>query len=737
MALQKSSTKKHEVETTRASLELLYHISRELTTALDLRTVLQRVVFLSMRTVGAISGSIIVMDDNGRPVESAIITGEQVHDHTTQRLRITLEKGLAGWVVRNRQAVLVADTSRDDRWLPRQYETEERTGPRSAVSAPLLVHDRLAGVMTLVHHTAGFFTPEHLALVQAIADQAGIAVLNARLYADSQRQARVMTALAESAATITGSLKLEDVLLNILEKISQALRVEAVSLALIDVENGELVFRAATGWRRNEDFYNHLKLGRGIAGWVALEGRGVVVPEVAKDTRFDSETNLRTGLDTRAVACAPIRYRGEVIGILEVLNPTEKTFNPDALLVLTGIGSLAGSAIRHAQLFENLQAAHQRYRELFDDSIDPILITDREGSILEANRQAIKLSEFDADTLLHMNIRQLHTVDEEQTGEQFETLSSGNTLSYESLLRPHGQHNIPIQVYVRQIKSEGEPRIQWFLRDVTEHKNLDRLRDDLTSMIYHDLRSPLANVVSSLDVLDTMLADHEDPTLQSLVAIASRSTERIQRLTSSLLDINRLEVGQTVGVRHPAGVEALITEAKETVQTIAENKNQTIVVSFPPQLPPVLVDDDMIRRVITNLLENAIKFSTSAGQIDVGGEQDGDWMRLWVQDYGPGIPVSEQERIFDKFSRLESTSLPKGFGLGLAYCRLAVQAHGGRIWVESEPGKGARFTLTLPVAPESPLSPESTLSPESALSPEALPPKEISGDEPAEKIENP
>jgi len=725
MALLKSSTQKHEVETTRASLELLYHISRELTTALDLRTVLQRVVFLSMRTVGAISGSIIVLDDKGKPVESAIITGDQVHDHTTQRLRITLEKGLAGWVVRNRQAVLVADTSRDDRWLPRQYETEEHAGPRSAVSAPLLVHDRLTGVMTLVHHTAGFFTPEHLALVQAIADQAGIAVLNARLYADSQRQVRVMTALAESAATITGSLKLDDVLLHILEKSTQALRVQAVSLALIDIENGELAFRAATGWLRNEDFYNHLKLGRGIAGWVALEGRGVVVPEVNKDPRFDEEINLRTGLDARAVACAPIRYRGEVIGVLEALNPTEKTFDPDALMVLTGIGSLAGSAIRHAQLFENLQVAHQRYRELFDDSIDPILITDQGGSILEANRQAVKLSEFDTDTLLHMSIRQLHTVDEEQTGAQFEALSTDKTFSYESLLRTHSQHSIPIQVYVRRVDSDGESHYQWILRDITEHKNLDSLRDDLTSMIYHDLRSPLANVISSLDVLDTMLADHEDPSLHSLVGIAYRSTERIQRLTSSLLDINRLEAGQPLGARNSASVEILAFEAVEVVKTIAESKNMVITVTVSPQLPPVLVDDDMIRRVITNLLENAIKFSASDGQIEVGGDLDGDWVRIWVHDNGPGIPAAEQGRIFEKFTRLEGDNLPKGFGLGLAYCRLAVQAHEGRLWVESEPGMGARFIFTLPVATEG------------SFPVEEVPPEELAGNESTIETETP
>lgn len=701
MALFENSTPRHEVESTRASLELLYHISRELATALDLHTVLQRVVFLSMHTLGAFSGSIIVLDDNDMPVESAIITGDTVHDHTTQRLRITLEKGLAGWVARNRQAVLVTDTSRDDRWLPRQYEDEQYPGPRSAVSAPLLVHERLVGVITLVHHTVGFFTPEHLELAQAIADQAGIAVLNARLYADSQHQVQVMTALAESAVTINGSLKLDDVLLRILGNTSLALRVQAVSLALIDIENEELFFRAETGWQHNEVMYNHLKLGCGIAGWVALEGRGVVVPDVTKDPHFEPEINQRTGLEAFAIACAPIRYRGEVIGVLEAINPTEKVFDPDALLVLSGIGSLAGGAIRHAQLFENLQATHQRYRELFDDSIDPILITDRVGSILEANRQAVKLSEFDPEALRQMSIRQLHAVDEDQIGVQYEFLSSDKTFTYESLLRTRARHSIPIQVYVRQIESNGETRFQWILRDITEHKNLDRLRTDLTSMIYHDLRSPLANVVSSLDILDSILVDYEDPTLRSLISIAIRSTGRIQRLTNSLLDINQLEAGQSVGTRQPASVEALETEAVEAVHGLAESKGLAITLKVSPRLPPVLVDDEMIQRVLTNLLENAIKFSPSSDKILVGSELNGNWIHLWVQDNGPGIPASEHERIFDKFTRLEGKNALKSYGLGLAYCRLAVQGHGGRIWVESQPGKGSKFTFSLPVASES------------------------------------
>src|SRR3990172_8717939 len=108
-----------EDDDTRASLELLYHISRELATALDLRTVLQRVILLSMQNVGAMSGSIIVMDDVGQPVESVIIVGARVLEHTTEQLRVTLERGLAGWVAQNQQAVLISDTTQDERWLQR------------------------------------------------------------------------------------------------------------------------------------------------------------------------------------------------------------------------------------------------------------------------------------------------------------------------------------------------------------------------------------------------------------------------------------------------------------------------------------------------------------------------------------------------------------------------------------------------------------------------------------------
>ncbi len=278
---------------TRSLLELLYHVSREVATALDLRTVLQRVLYEAMQNVGGERGSIVVLDDNGKPVDATIVLWQQFHEHTTQQLRETVERGLAGWVVSNRKPALVPDTSKDERWLMRPDDSIDKTGAKSAICVPLLAREKLVGVLTLVHSVPNAFNDEHLELMQAIADQAGVAVLNARLYTESQRQARVMTALAESAAAINASLRMEDVLQRILNQTMQALQVETAAVALIDAQSGDLVFRAAAGQNAGNIIKRRVPAGQGMIGQVAREGRGLVVPSVSQDKRFTESRPLR------------------------------------------------------------------------------------------------------------------------------------------------------------------------------------------------------------------------------------------------------------------------------------------------------------------------------------------------------------------------------------------------------------------------------------------------------------
>lgn len=683
--------------TIRSSLELLYHVSRELASALDLRTVLQRVLFQSLKNVGGERGSIVVLDENGKTLDAAIVYGMKVHDHTTQQLRDTMERGLAGWVVRNRKPAWIPDTSKDERWLRRPDDAVDRSGAKSALCVPLLARERLVGVLTLVHPVPKTYTKDHFNLMQAIADQAGIAVLNARLYAESQRQARVMTALATSAATINATLRLEEVLQRILNETIQAMQVETVALALVDPE-GNLVFHAATGENATDIPGKIIPAGQGLVGWVAREGQGVIIPVVKEDQRFLASVDQFSSLDIRALTCAPIYAQTRVIGVLEAINPISGTFDPDALLVLAGIGDLAGSTIQHAQLFEKLQAAHKRYRELFDDSIDPILVADWQGKILEANRQAAVISGYTSKQLHGMNIASLFQVDWDHQYVSEAQLKAGKTCYFESSMQSKVGKTIPILVYVRRVVFEDVESLQWTLRDISERKDLDNLREDMTAMIYHDLRSPLANIVSSLDVLSTLLQDEKNESVRSVMTIAMRSTDRIQRLISSLLDISRLESGHAIVSQQAVSPNALVGDAIDAVRPLIESRHQTYSMNLPDTLPAIWVDVDMIRRVLINLLENASKFTPPQGKIEIGADADDSRVQMWVVDTGPGIPFVDQERIFNKFTRLSGENMPGGLGVGLAFCRLAVNGHGGSIRVESKPGQGSKFVVTLPLA---------------------------------------
>jgi len=541
MAKNKSSSEQLPRENPKTSLDLLYRVSREIATTLDLSIVLERVLSLSLNTIGAISGSIIVLDEKENPVESAIIVQDQVIYHTTEQLRSTLEDGLAGWVVKNRDAVNIPDTSKDERWLRRPDDEESATGAKSAVALPIMSRNNLVGVITLAHPEPNHLQEDHLELVHAIADQAGIAILNAQLYGESQRQARVMTALANSATAMSSTLQLETVLQNILEEIRAALQVEAVTLSLLDREELHLEYKAArhdTIDLRSSLVGKRIRIGQGFAGWVAESGVGEIVQNPSEDKRFSQTNAIYPEISPFAIVAAPIFLHGKVLGVLEAINPYTGYFESDALKVISGIGSLAGSSIQNAQLYEDLQITNSRYHDLFENSIDPIIITDLNGKIIESNFRTTKTSNYSSEDLYSMNINDIHEVNWDVVGKDYSKLLEDTSSSYESCLKTKNEVEIPIQVNVHQIQIADQCRLEWILRDISERKNLDQLREDLTSMIFHDLRSPLSNVISSLDVIQASLPERDDPEINSLFDIANRSTVRIQRLTKSLKSLD-------------------------------------------------------------------------------------------------------------------------------------------------------------------------------------------------------
>ena len=343
--------------------------------------------------------------------------------------------------------------------------------------------------------------------------------------------------------------------------------------------------------------------------------------------------------------------------------------------------------------------ATRRYRELFENSIDPILITDWSGKILEVNHQAAILGQGDEGSLVGRSILDLNEPDLEKLGQDFANLYTGEMVSYESKFKPPDGVQVPVEIYVYRVHLQNEDVLQWTVRDITARKELDMLRNDLAAMVYHDLRSPLSNIISSLDMMENMLPAAQSKSLRMIFSIATRSSERMQRLINSLLDISRLEAGQPITNRVEVQAVQLVEDAVETVRPALQTKQQVIHTELSEGLSSLWIDEDMIRRVLINLVENAAKFTPSNKEIKIQVAPVNEMIQFCVQDSGLGIPREALDLIFEKFRRIHTENTPKGLGLGLAFCRLAVQAHGGQIWAESELGEGSRFYFTLPPKP--------------------------------------
>ncbi len=230
---------------------------------------------------------------------------------------------------------------------------------------------------------------------------------------------------------------------------------------------------------------------------------------------------------------------------------------------------------------------------------------------------------------------------------------------------------------------------------------LQRVRQETSDLIVHDLRSPLSNMFSVLNMLELVLPEDVLVANRELLDIAKLAHARMQDLVNSLLDVSMLESGELTLDIGPANLKQLIDEVVALASFSIDQRSIVFQTRFAPDLPLVMVDEDRMRRVLTNLIDNAVKFTPRDGRVRVDVTTTGTEVCISVADSGPGIPVADRQRIFERFAQVQRVGMrrTRGFGLGLAFCRLAVEAHGGRIWVEPGDGDvGSRFIFTLPVA---------------------------------------
>ena len=232
-------------------------------------------------------------------------------------------------------------------------------------------------------------------------------------------------------------------------------------------------------------------------------------------------------------------------------------------------------------------------------------------------------------------------------------------------------------------------------QDVTREREAEQMKSDFVSFATHQLRTPLAGIKWMLELASQEPGISQDA--GSFIQDARASAERLIRLVNDLLDASRLERGKITVVSEPVHLGPLTQSILSEVALLIKEKRHTLSVAGADQVPPVLADPQLIRQVILNLVSNAIKYTLPGGNIAIQMTQDGD-MVLWaIQDSGIGIPPEAQPRLFEKFYRAENvlTIETEGTGLGLYLVRLIVERLGGRVWCESEEGKGSTFFLTL------------------------------------------
>jgi two-component system, NtrC family, sensor histidine kinase KinB len=666
---------------------------------LNINRILPRVLSLAVQQLKAHDGSIIVVNETMK-VEYAWLTNDPNQNvHSEEFLESIIDNGVAGWVMRNHEPCIIQNTQTDERWLHRPRHIPHAVA-KSIICTPFSIRNRVIGAITI--HKSGIdqFNKSDLSLLTAIANQAASSIENARLFDASQRQLKISALLNEASRVINSSLDIDEIMQSLLTQMNDFLRAEAISIALVDKQMDELVYQVAEGIGADEIAGLRLPGNQGLSGWVMKNSEPALVADTRLDPRFRQLGDDRTGFETLAMICAPMIFKGEVLGTIQAINPIDGNFTEEDLDVLVNLANIASTAIANAQQYARTVAAESRFTSLFQDTVDPIILTDMRGRIVEANRRAFDLFGYIRNELLHMSIQDLHP--DTAVLPKAKKIRSDKVLMFQSEVHTKNAPSIPMDVYTKRTIHGDDQLLQWIHHDITEQVELEKMREDLTAMLFHDLQSPLGNVISSLELLSYEIPpESANSPLYVMLDIAKRSSRRLETLIRSLLDINRLEAGQSIIDQVRVDIHALVEEVHEYERPNFEQRRVKFTHNITPDLPRVFVEEDMIRRVLVNLVNNALKYSSEDQLITISGQLQSGSGRLLisVSDQGNGIPKQFREMIFEKFERITSKDTnAKGLGLGLAFCRLAVEAHNGRIWVDDAPSGGARFNFTLPLA---------------------------------------
>jgi signal transduction histidine kinase/putative methionine-R-sulfoxide reductase with GAF domain len=531
-------------------------------------------------------------------------------------------------------------------------------------------------------------------------------------------RAAELAALTAIAAQVNCTQNLDDILKGALQTTVEVTGVDAAEVFIIDQETGELILSVGHGL--SDQFVSAeaiLDPNECLCGLAAGSEQPVIASKVIDHPGRTRPWCLREGF--QSLLCLPLRARGQVLGLLNVQSRVSREFTPEEQELLTAIGNQIGIAIENARLIDDAEHRRATLDSVMRSLVDGLLLVDRRGQVTYANPCAETMLGLAGSDLVGQPLSEIDGELAKRIGKSGPMLAG---LVPAAGAQPDGaapergvEFELPapgksaqaeirtVQARLFPVRGPGSAELGrgLLLRDTTREKELDRLKSQLLSTVSHELRTPLASIKGFATTLLRQDVAWDDSTRREFLAIIDQESDRLSELIGNLLDMARVEAGTLRVEPEPTHLRPIVEEVVRTFSVMTSQHH--FDVEMPKRLPRIMADPRRVRQVLRNLLENAVKYSPAGGSITVAVEVHPDEVQIGVSDPGIGIQPDHVDRIFDRFYQVDNASTRKvgGSGLGLSICKAIVEAHKGRIWVESQVGIGSSFYFTLPMGDNS------------------------------------
>lgn len=402
------------------------------------------------------------------------------------------------------------------------------------------------------------------------------------------------------------------------------------------------------------------------------------------------------------VIALPLSSEGRLVGVLFLFHPSD---SPQLIVDHPAIHNIildeVGIVIQNARLFQRLIEEKRWLEAVIRHSADGILIVDQEQRILDFNPALEKMAGWRAEEVQGKPFQGVLRPSAAPGAEALLPLAEAPGQSglrpFEALLSTRDGRQVSVEANYAAIQGDLGEVLGGVIgvRDITARKQAQELQSTFLSVISHELQTPIAIIEGYAGLLAERGLELPKDQLRQKLGLIREESQLLSKMVENLLYASRIQAGGLELRREPVDLPSL---ARQVAQRMGQISNKhDIEVALPSPFPTVMADYERVQEVLTNLLDNAMKYSPKGGAIRVEGEVRSSEVVISVVDSGPGIPQVDREKVFDRFFRREGglAHIAKGTGLGLFICKSIVEAHGGRIWVDSAPDGGSRFRFTL------------------------------------------